>query len=187
MRGIQAAGAAIMMCLALGGVPGAAQDQPQVATGPGNGWVTFIKETCGWRNAGTSGAGDGFSWVRDFPFRCQREFSDPRVSGTYQVAHDHDCFGDQELPCVIWETTEVEGPDGTWTGWTNGTYDADGYQRWIAVLTGSGTYEGLTFILHGQGPAGGKTDQVGFIYEGNPPPTGPVPSAAVEASPSPGA
>jgi hypothetical protein len=176
------------MCLALGGVPTTAQDQPVVATGPGNAWVTVVKETCGWRQAGTSGTAEGFGWVRGFPIRCTKTFSDPRVSGEYQILRGQDCFGKDEIPCVIWETVAANGPDGTWTGWTNGTVDAGVVQRWITVLTGAGAYEGLTFVLHGVSPsADGKTDQVGYIYQGNPPPTASVASTAVEASPSPGA
>ena len=72
-----------------------------------------------------------------------------------------------------WGTGTPSGPDGNWTGWWHGIDDEDDNFNWYTVLTGSGAYEGMTFIVYSTGGFPEVPSEVGVIYEGVPPPTEP--------------
>ena len=108
-------------------------------------------------------------------YGCDLEASDPRVSGSLRGTFGDDCFGETDDTCVFWNTEEITGPDGSWTGWVWGTHHPEqpGGQSLMTLLktfTGHGAYEGFTFLLHGVGPLGGELDFYGLVYEGVPPP-----------------
>ena len=148
MRALRLSLVGTVMVMLLGGtfVTVVAQE-PTVATGPESTWVTFVSEECGELpgvHVGTDGLGDGFHWVRGYWGTCEMTFSDPRVNGTMTGDYNDDCVG---LRCVIWGTGKIAGPDGTWSGWYHGMAGAN-EREWTSyhVMTGSGGYEGLTFI-----------------------------------------
>ena len=147
-----------------------AQSEPEVATGPEHAWVTLVSEDCDFAGQDSSGEGDGFTWYHGGTYTCDLVFSDPRVSGTLTGVYSDNCFGAAGLPCVFWDSEEITGPEGTWTGGVWGTVQAGEPQATsLKVFTGSGAYEGLTFLLHGVGVLG-EQDFYGLIYEGNLPP-----------------
>jgi hypothetical protein len=144
--------------------------EPTVATGPESAWVTFASEECGpGVSEGTDGRGDGFRWFRGYWGTCEMTFSDPRVNGIMIGDYNDDCVGTR---CVIWGNEQITGPDGTWSGWYHGMAGANDAE-WTSyhVMTGSGGYEGLTFIwdLTRLWSSGGKSG-FGLIYEGDAPP-----------------
>ncbi len=69
-----------------------------------------------------------------------------------------------------WGTALFIGPDGEWTGWWHGIDDEADNISWHTVSTGTGAYEGLTFILFTTGVWGEFPNEYGVIYEGDPPP-----------------
>ena len=133
-------------------------------------WVTLMDEQCSAPDDAvfTSGDEDGKAWLRDYPLDCTVTWSDPRISGTRTTVYNDDCLGD--APCVYWGTHELAGPDGTWSGSSNGTTDPDGNATGYTVLIGSGGYDGLTFLAHAMGPFGEPPSGFGIIYEGDAPP-----------------
>jgi len=163
------AGSLILGLLAVpGGSMLAQSSDPEVASGPGHAWITPVSRTCSEPDQPVvAGDGDGFAWFRDWTYRCRENLSDPRVTGDLTGSYNDDCWADGY--CVYWGTEELVGPDGTWTGAYHGTVEPGDTQTSYKVMTGSGDYEGLTFIWHGTGMRG-SGDGHGFIYEGAPPP-----------------
>jgi hypothetical protein len=133
-------------------------------------WVTAIEadSACS-AEGGTSDSEGGVERHRDLLITCADTWSDPRVSGTKTVTYNDDCYG--TAPCLYWGTQEIVGPDGTWTGWVNGTLDPERGATGYVVMTGTGAYEGLTFVSHAMGPFGEPGTAYGLIYEGPPPAT----------------
>ena len=149
-----------------GSIPGGAQSDERAAE-----WVTFVEEECTVEGeTHTSGSDAGVAWIRDLPLACEVTYSDPRVSGAQSTLYNEDCFGPAGLPCVYWATHELVGPEGTWSGWTNGTTDPERDATGYTVMTGSGDYEGLTFVSHAAGPFGETPTGFGIIFEGDSPP-----------------
>lgn len=140
-------------------------------------WVTLTEQTnCSTGGPSEYSAGPGRSKrVRGLTQTCDTTYADSRVSGTSDYVLNEDCFEDGI--CVVWGTGTLSGPDGDWTGWWHGIDDeADNY-NWYTVLTGSGAYEGMTFIIYSTGVWPGVPDEVGVIYEGDPPPVEQPPAA----------
>jgi len=185
MRRVWTASTAIMVCLALGGVPVAAQESPEpgsdlplpiVATGNGTACTTLER--------GTRGTSDGLvKWAtgaRDQTFECKMMMSDPRVSGTATGTFNDDCFGGgpRGFECVFWGSQTIEGPDGSWDCTYSGTGDPTGENDGLVlhVCAGGGGYDGLTFlaqeVVSFEDPAdfGDGTSIHGVLYEGPPPP-----------------
>jgi hypothetical protein len=120
---------------------------------------------------------DGGYEVLGLPFICEVTYSDPRLSGTQTTLWSERCFS--AGGCINWGTQEIVGPDGTWSGWFTGSEDPDGNTNLYIVLTGAGDYAGLTSIRHATGRFWKPLDQVGLIYQGDPPPIlAPEPSPA---------
>ena len=167
--------AGVVILVLLGGLGGAVMAQssePEVAAGSAHEWVTPVSRTCSDPDQSVNtGSGGGFVWFRDWTYRCQENLSDPRVTGALTGHYNDDCWGDGY--CIYWGTEELVGPDGTWTGAYHGTTQPGNVQTSYKVMTGSGDYEGLTFIWHGTGTQG-SVDGHGLIYEGATPPM-PVP------------
>ena len=167
---------AVTLGLLLGSTGAAVSQESQVVTGPENTWVTLEGEECdgGARPPGlTGGEGDGFDWSQGGRGYCEMTFSDPRVSGTLTETVNEVWYG-KYGPIILWGSEMLEGPEGTWTGWYQGIGDPDlEEQPTYHVMTGSGGYEGLTFIWERtweEPPVGGAWNGAGLIYEGNPPP-----------------
>jgi len=166
----------VMLGLLLGRTGASGAQEPVVATGPENTWVTLDHQECEWASGApghTDGGGDGFEWLRGYRTTCEVTFSDPRVSGPLTQTVDEDWYG-KYGPIVAWGNETLVGPGGTWTGWYQGIGDPEGEdQPTYHVMTGSDGYEGLTFIWErswAEQPIGGAWRGTGFIYEGDPPP-----------------
>jgi hypothetical protein len=189
------AGAAALVLVGTGAAGVVAQVEPEVATGPDYAWVESVTQSnCGFDDSQTTeGEGDGYTSLRGHRYDCDLEASDPRVSGKLTGVFGNDCFGDPDVTCIFWDTQEIANSDGSWTGWVWGTHRPedieDPQHAWMytafQVFTGHGAYEGLTFIVHGEGP-GEDVDFHGLIYEGvAPPPLGELPFAMPSADAEP--
>ncbi len=167
MRTLRLSLAGTVILALLGGLSVAvvAQDQGVEPT-----WTTLVEEQCmlAEDDAHTSETDGKLTRVRDYALACEVMFTDPRVSGMRSTLYNEDCLG--SFPCVYWATHELAGPDGTWSGWTTGTVDADRTAIGHSVLTGSGAYEGLTFVWSAIGTYDEPPIAYGLIYEGEPPP-----------------
>ena len=116
MRRLCAAGTTVVMCLALGGPPGLAQETEQGAVA-----VTGT-QVCSVPNG-----------------RCIFTASDPRVAGTGTVSTPVGPVSTGEgIPVFIWDEVVLEGPDGTWSGHHYAVADETGTTQVFMVLSGTG-------------------------------------------------
>jgi hypothetical protein len=146
------------MLVLLSGAQVAATGDPDVASGPEHVWVEQVSLDCDIGEPAVTEE-DGFLSVRGLDYRCELVTSDPRVTGSITGTYNDDCWG--VVPCIKWGNEELTGPDGTWVGGWQGTIDAAGTHTDYKVMSGTGGYEGLTFVWHGVGPRA-----FGLIYEG---------------------
>ena len=114
--------------------------------------------------------------VTDLVLACQETASDPRVEGDSTVAITIEGWGEglrhqDPTNTITWNDYELKGPEGTWSGRGYGFYDATGDGHLLTIATGSGAYEGLTYMQSFTVPAGGASSRtVGLIQAGSPPP-----------------
>jgi hypothetical protein len=176
MRKLWAAGAAIVVCLAFGGVPALAQEASNSPT------VSPVVVSGTWgctkTDPGTRGTSDGLMWggtgARDQVLECDLALSDPRVIGPTTITFNDDCFGAE---CIFWGTLVIEGPDGGWDCLFSGTPDPTGGNDGLLlhVCPGRGGYSGLTFMaqpavsFYDTADFGDGTNIRGVIYQGPPP------------------
>ena len=148
MRKLWAAGAAMLLCLALGGVPVAAQETVL----PGS--PATAAQEC--------------ESIFASPIVCAWAASDPRLTGTltHEWAGEAGQFG--------WAPATLEGPEGNWTGHLYAVW-TDPAQLFV-FLSGDGAYEGLQYAAStiDDGLTMGDSEWVGSIYSGEPPPFGPL-------------
>lgn len=153
MRRLSAVGAAIVMCLALGGVQVAAQTTEAI------GVQATVAQKC----------------VGQEP--CLWTASDPRLPDT--LTHDWvgsvDAEGGPDLNTgFTWMDVRFDGPEGGWSGhvyaiWGEPTAN-------FLVLSGTGANEGWHYVASGIDPEpDGDFEWTGTLYEGELPPF-PVPS-----------
>jgi hypothetical protein len=167
-----AAGTAIVMSLALGGLPAAlAQVASPAAGGPTQVTAT---QACVWTEPGGVPTGT-----------CAYTASDPRVTGTLTVTITAAVGGPGGDDYVQTFDATLQGPDGTWQGRYWVTFDLGTKTAWAtSVLSGDGAYAGWTYVASGNDMSmTGNHDLVGVLYQGPPPPgmlTGPLPSPASE-------
>jgi len=81
---------------------------------------------------------------------------------------DYDCQA--EAGCVTWGQQEIVGPDGSWSGSFEGLIDPAFTERAVAVLSGTGSYSGMTFVVMAVAPLDEAPSVVGLVYEGDAPP-----------------
>lgn len=112
----------------------------------------------------------------DAPNACTWTASDPRLTGSATGQFTGDVSderpGEGFRTGLSWLAYELVGPEGSWSGheylmWT------DPFQHFI-VLSGSGAYEGWHYVAAATTTAGPPIDWMGVLYEGEPPPFGPV-------------
>lgn len=122
MRRMWAAGAAILVCLALGGLPAMAQsDAVRVTTTVD---CDFSTSTCSYTA------------------------SDPRVSGAGSIVLSG--FVKVGVNSVVsWSDATIEGPEGDWTGRHYVFEPSPGVIDVLMVLAGEGAYEGWSYIVPG--------------------------------------
>jgi hypothetical protein len=160
MRRLCAAGAAIVVCLAVGAVPALAQDETETA---GGFWVTGTTISSVMVEAGTRTQVGDVTQTRGETFTDTMAMSDPRVSGTGTGTWNQDGYpGDIG---ISWGTYRLENEGGAWSG----TFTAaDGTPTVSSgFLVGEGGYEGLTFYWHQD--MGDQVSVVGIIFPGDPP------------------
>ena len=156
-----AAGAAISLCVALGGVTALAQEastagDPSPATSPTatSGPVAWVTGTaaCGIANLGDhSTDADGVQHFRDGTFKCQMRTDDPRVSGTHSTTTwNADIWGPSDLSrgeVVQWASVRLENDGGAWKGRLTGVASlADVGDIIVIWYEGTGGYAGLSYF-----------------------------------------
>ena len=170
MRKLWAASAAIVMCLAISGMPVAAQEESPTAASP---IIVTGTEVCGDRTGGTSTSLGGVESARGWVGECVNTMSDPRVDGTYVNTLNMDCY--PSGMCLLWGTHVLDGPEGGWDcSWAGALYpnDLGGFMS-TSVCPGTGGFEGLTYVFQhgnasfeGGSPFGDDNSFDGVIYEG---------------------
>ena len=161
MRTIWPAGATILMCLALAGVPALAQEaSPARGSPPAAGpaatpgpvaWVTGTA-TCPTVDLGDhSTDADGVQHFRNGTFRCIKTTDDARVSGTETTTTwNADWYGAPDLSkgeFVQWATVRLENDGGAWEGRLSGVGALPDPGDIIVVwYTGTGGYAGLSYF-----------------------------------------
>ena len=111
---------------------------------------------------------------------CIEIASDPRVAGTSTVVLGFESWDpillmEDPANSVSWSDYTLQGPEGTWTGQGYGFYDTDGTAHNMTIATGSGAYEGLTYMQSITVPAGTANPiTIGLIQSGSLPPGFPV-------------
>jgi hypothetical protein len=183
MRTLRLSLAGTVVLALLGGLGGVvlAQDEadevtPVVVTGD---------ESCTHVVEGTESIGPGgVMQTRGVLLDCTNSMSDPRVSGTFRNTWNADYYPAAD-EVVVWGTHVLDDPVAGWecsyTGMNHPSEDI-----WVllhAVCQGTGEYEGLTYAFYhveGESDIGNGTSYHGFIYEGPPPPWGPIPAPSSE-------
>jgi hypothetical protein len=158
MRRMWAAGAAIVMCLALGGVPVAGQESSESPA------PTMPTDEVVFTGTATCGLDDPEEWVT----------SDPRVSGPCSIAVKS--WGGPhtvDIPGAV-GYYKVNGPEGDWTGtWMLIGVCCDPPARNFMALEGTGAYEGWAVLAWAGTPDGWQMpdpfDLQGIIYKGSAP------------------
>ena len=157
MRRLWAAGAAIVMCLALGGMPVAAQEESPGASPTAMASVVFT-------GGATCGVGYPEEWLT----------SDPMVTGPCSIAVKSWGSPDTvDIPGAVGDYT-VNGPEGDWTGtWALITASDGEVARNLMALEGTEAYEGWVVLAWAGTPDGWQDgdpfDLQGIIYEGSAP------------------
>jgi hypothetical protein len=160
MRRLWAAGAAMFVCLGLGGVPAAGQT-PSFTPDPRQPAVAVT---------GTASYSDGVGGTvtkvglirqtRDVTFSETDTVSDPRVSGEGSCTWNQDAYPGEVG--ISWGMYRLENEGGAWSGtWTS---DDRPVGLGSGFLVGEGGYEGLTYDFHQDGDT-----IVGLIFPGAPP------------------
>lgn len=151
-----AAGAATVMCLALG-APVMAQDASPAADGP---ILVTATQTCAWDTPGDV-----------LTATCTHVASDPRVSGPATSTLVEAVGTPDEAYLEAFDLT-LSGPDGDWTGRIWVVLDGPNNVAYaLSVVTGEGAYEGWTYVTSARDiQPDANTDLVGVLYEGPPPP-----------------
>ena len=158
MSRLLGSGATMVLCLALGGFPAAAQTDNVVVT---------MTQEC--------------DLTASPIVSCTFTASDPRVTGTggHQFVADFSAQDDFVRPgtdvALYWTDYWIEGPEGAWTGHGYLIGDDTGTINALLMLAGNDAYEGLSFVAFGRDPeADADHDLIGVIYEGPLPPVGSV-------------
>jgi hypothetical protein len=190
MRRLWAATAAIVTCVALGGLPATGQEAspspgPTVIYDASTAANIHIEEPeCVTGEEGTTTFVNGVRQLRGWTRHCRYDAADPRFSGWSDIVHNVDCYSEDRSRCVMWGTERIPGPDGDWVGTYQGgsmsSGSGTGFRGNFEVLEGTGAYAGWTFVRYMDMAALGGEEWVidGLIYEGPPPPVPPLPSTA---------
>lgn len=130
-------------------------------------WVTLVDQSCS--TSEVTPMDDATTQrLRDVQAVCDIRFDDPRVSGTATTIVNYDCHA--EAGCVTWGQQEIVGPDGGWSGSFEGLIDPTLTERSVAVLSGTGGYAGMTFVVTAVAPLDEAPSVMGLVYVGGAPP-----------------
>jgi hypothetical protein len=183
MKRLWAAGAVVLVCLALGGVPAGAQSPAPAAADPmAPATVTGIERSTGSMGLGTTTYDRGVTRIEGATSTGVWEASDPRLSGEVTYVGNWHRYSTAPAFQVEAASRVVVNEGGGWVGTATalagdkvGNYDT-------VVLTGEGAYAGLTaYVLMDwtKDPA----TFVGAIFPGEMP-SPPEPGGSPSASPS---
>jgi hypothetical protein len=194
MRRLWAAGVAILVCLALGGVPVTAQwDNARVVRGT----ITDCVVTTPGTTTLVGATSEGPRQIRDRIEACTFlegpdagwTEGDARLAGTgtnvvnLDITQPNAGMWDPEQvsSTLRWGTWEIAGPEGSWVGPWVGL----GGQPYLLVAEGTGTYAGLTLVatmpvIYDDTDGHDRGVFEGLVYEGPPPEWGPPPAATSE-------
>ena len=180
MRRLATTGAAVLMCLVLGGTPALAQEAPAGVTNVTGTVVCdeFVPKI--WNETAFGG------YERDDAAWCESATSDPRVSGVFLNTYNVDCYGVEEEQefCIFRGAYVFDGPDGGWDcTWTGSDLPVEETGLLITGLClGTGGYEGLTHVYQHTDATSfaDGSDYRGAIYEGEPLPFSEVITDPVE-------
>ncbi len=145
-------------------------EEPKASSPGVNAWVTGTV-ACTVTTDWTTTIVEGVEQLRGRDADCEWFASDPRMTGPFSLTQDMDCYEDSGWACVLWATFEGSG----WTGSLVTPVDPSGIGTDHIIQTGTGANEGLVFV--GTNTPDGWS---GLLYEGDPPPSGPLPSPASE-------
>lgn len=84
----------------------------------------------------------------DVSYRCEGETSDPRVSGTAEVAV---IFEQRPPGTEMWGSFVLTNDGGTWRGDWTGEIDSESFHVVDGVLLGEGDYDGLQYDTRWEG------------------------------------
>jgi hypothetical protein len=164
MRKIWAASAAMLVCLALGGLTVSAQDGPA--------WITG-SVSCEVSDWGIDSVDGEDSSIRDRLATCTVTASDPRASGAGLHVYNEDCHSRN---CIDWGTYEVVGSDGSWSGPWTGVESPEGILTAYSQQSGTGGHAGWNLVtVTVCDCTTGTITLEGVLYEGPPPPYGLLP------------
>lgn len=167
MRRMRAACAAVVMCLALGGLPALAQEagpSPSLPPPSEAGGRTLVSGSMSCQLHGEPGPGESpYPTPQEFPSGVVREWfdltctytmSDPRVSGTERYSYLGTVVDVPDLPggTVLWDSEPLvlTTADGTWKGVGMGVdylHEPTLYTVGYTVYEGQGAYSGLRYLL----------------------------------------
>jgi hypothetical protein len=121
---------------------------------------------------------------RDGGITCTDEMNDPRVSGTASGPWQFNGWGDGLRGALVqWSPRmELKNEGGSWIGTYAGFYTPETGDDIVIWYTGTGAYEGLSYVQWIEAPPGhvtGGTTVIGLIFPGDLPPT------VAEAAPAP--
>jgi hypothetical protein len=184
MRRLSITGAAVVMCLALGGTPALAQEAVEEA--PARATIITGTVMCDeftpriWIETAWGG------YERDDAAWCEPATSDPRINSVFLNTYNVDCYGvePEQAFCIFRGAYVLDGPDGSWDcTWTGSDLPVEETGLLITgICLGTGGYEGLTHVYqHADATSfADGIDYRGAIYEGEPLPFSDVITDPVE-------
>jgi len=175
MRRLLGVSAAVIACLALGGMPARSQDASPDTSPEGptlvtatyvTGTQTFIEDVV----PPSTTTVDGVEQIREAFATYDFKMSDPRVSGTFKtLGVAMDVYPDGLY--VVQGPGRLENAAGAWAGSMSGAYEPTMGWQVFGWLAGEGDYEGLTFYCHWSSAdlGDGVWEVDGVVFAGSPP------------------
>jgi hypothetical protein len=164
MRSLWAARAAVLVCLALGGVPVAAQEAPEPTVGvhiSGTETIHLPVEI-----ESQTQVGD-VTQMRGVHATATERIDDPRLSGTATIDGNVDVYGHES---VQWGTFRIENDGGAWEGPYRGVIYNGTQESATVWLAGSGDYAGLTCYWYMSGDNADLVLEIeGLVFPGEAP------------------
>ena len=169
MRRLWAAGAVIVVCLALG-LPALAQE----ATIPPGPVAVDVAHACRLTTGYSTTYEDGVELLRDGVISCDVTADDARLTGPLTVEIDCDCT---VVGCACWGASDgPQNEDGGWVGYMVSAEPSSAAPANVWVSDGTGAYEGWTWV-ETQQPTGDMVyEGTAMLYQGAPPLWAPLPS-----------
>jgi hypothetical protein len=162
MRKLCAAGATMLVCLALG-APVMAQEASPTAAVHVTGTETLHSDI----TVPPGDVVDGVMQIRGIHATTDEVSSDPRVSGTGTIVGNVDVYG---MHGPQWGTFRIENEGGAWEGTWRGVIYGGTVDTGTAWLVGSGDYEGLTYYyIFGGNNSDLVLETEGLIFPGEAP------------------